>query len=176
MKKLDINEQALMEFKDIGFNCNTIEELEEALSDEFASLYNGGEMDAQVAYSEMNYKYQDLLEKYFVYSLSKEDETWSIGIGERFKEKDLQKYIGTVNSYYENNVNGKSIEGLNDLLSFLDYQVYKDMSNVGCDVFNALRMILEELNLEECFKVVGADGEPSIISVQRLIGKFSSSL
>lgn len=134
-----------------------MDELLNQLSDKFANQCDNFD-DAQEAFDELDAEYNFLLGKYFVYSLSDEGERWYVSEGDTFLIEELPKYIASYKEYYGNH----NITTVDDLTSVLEHRVMKDMSNAGCDPKTALRMILDDLDLNGKFRIYGADGTPKI--------------
>lgn len=139
----------------------TMEELEEILSEKFASYLQYSE-DAQEACDNMfNLEYDGLMKKYpFVYSLSGKNEVWSVGIEDSFDYSKEHDYITIFNEVYD-----EEFEDISDVASKLENQIMKTMSNCGCDVFNAFNLIVQEdfpEDVESIFFIDNADGTPSI--------------
>ena len=117
------------------------DELLEFLSNEFANEYENCD-DAQKAYNNVNDKYDGLLGEYFVYTLG--TESWRITTQEGAELNDLLEAIELWNNYY-----GSDVKDIEDFCSELENRIYKDMSNAGCDVFNALTMIADDVGFDK---------------------------
>lgn len=139
---------------------DSIEELLDILSEEFASNYDRIG-DAQLAFDTLEDENKELMKDIcFLYNLSG-DSSWSITTGDGYKEENLDKYIKAIRECYDD----ESIETLQDVLWKIEHRVDKDMCNAGCDMFTALDMILtEDLDLgdDDVFVIDGADEEPRI--------------
>lgn len=153
-----MKEQALQELRAVTNQpLNTLKEAEDYLSERLQEVYIEQD-DAQEAFDALDTELNGLLGKYFVYTLSGKDGEWHVGTGDAFDDTKLDDYIEAFQEHYN-----EEFESLDDLTSKLEYRVMKDMSNAGCDAFNALAMILEEdLLLDGVFAILGADEEPRI--------------
>lgn len=97
------------------------------------------EGDAQLAYDALANEYP-FIHEYFAYMMLGFD----IEVVSTEFERDM---IESFNNYYDDDC-----ETLNDVAFKLKSQVYKAMSNAGCDVLTAFESISEDINLEglEC--------------------------
>lgn len=141
-------------------NVSSINEVLNILSKSFQENYNKLG-DAQDAYDVVAEEYGDILkEACFVYNLSGSN-VWDVSTGRGYDENQLPRYLDIIKSCYTD----KKIKTLNDILSSIQKDVEKTMSNVGCDMFTALNLILEEdlyqLN-SDVFVISNADCEPRI--------------
>lgn len=133
------------------------ENLEQILSEEFQANLRI-QNDAQIAFNMLDSSLEGLLSQYFCYTLTEPEHSWTVTIGEEFKEANLNEYLSSFKEHYSEN-----FTSLNDMISKLENQIIKDMSNSGCDCKSAIAMILEEdLDLEGIFTISGADAEPRI--------------
>lgn len=138
-----------------------IKEVLDMLSEEFQENYNRIG-DAQEAYDTLVDENSDLMKNHlFVYNLSGESE-WSVSTGKGYKESSLEEYINIVKECYSD----EKISTLDDVLSKIERDVQKTMSNAGCDMFTALNLILQEdlheFYGEDIFVIDGADCEARI--------------
>lgn len=162
-KKDIINNEIVEKFNSMYENkVSNINEILDELSETFQDYY-GRLNDAQNAFNCVADEYSDLMKGYcFVYSLSG-DGTWSVDTGDGYNESDIANYI---NIAKENYIHDDDIEDIYDVLSLLENDVMDTMSNVGCDPFTALNLILEEdfcdLPSNDIFVISGADEEPRI--------------
>lgn len=141
----------------LGVKFNNSKELEELLSEKFREAMENN-VDAQLAFNELDSEVSGLLNKYCCYYLTDNGVSWSVDTGDLFNNSNIELYLSKFKDEY--NEEFKSIE---DMTSKLENKVLKDMSNAGCDCKSALRMILEEdLDLVGVFSIVGADAEPTI--------------
>lgn len=140
---------------------DNIKDILNILSEEFQANYD--EMgDAQAAYDTLVDEHKDLMANHvFVYNLSGNIK-WSISTGEGYKPEKLQEYVNIVKESYSD----ENIATLEDVLSKIERDVLKTMSNVGCDMFTSLNLILQEdlheFYGEDIFVVDGADAEARI--------------
>lgn len=115
---------------------SSYEELLDVLSEMFANQYEGYS-DAQEAFDDLNdYLEGKLNEHCGVYTLGTEEWHIKIDVKEPEKLNALMKQWG---EYYG------SVSDADDLASSMEHRVMKDMSNVGCDVHNALAMLCSEV-------------------------------
>lgn len=148
--------------KILDSSVETIDELEDILSDKFQEYLDCSE-DAQDAYDNMSdCEYEGLIKKYaFVYSLSGKNESWYIDLGENFNDSKKDYYLNIFSEIYNEN-----FKDIYDVTSILENEIMKIMSNCGCDVFNAFNLIIEENFPEEIdesiFVVANADSAPRI--------------
>lgn len=130
---------------------NTYEELLEVLSEMFTDVYYHNS-DAQEAFDELDDELDGLLNKHTgVYYLGTNE--WSIELDTRDDTK-IKELIKEWNSYY-----GSNIESIEDLTSAIEHRVCKDMSNAGCDVFNALAMLCNDVFSEPDIAIVDIGDE-----------------
>lgn len=116
---------------------STYDELLAVLSEMFQDKYSKYP-DAQEAFDDLDDDLNGLLTKNCgVYSLGTKE--WEIKI-EQMNEKTKEKHIKDWNEYY-----GSEIKDLDDLADSITHRVMKDMSNAGCDVYNALAMIIDDV-------------------------------
>ena len=138
-----------------------ISEVLDILSEEFDKIYSRL-LDAQMAYDELYYEYEDVMKDHcFVYNLSG-DSTWSVLTGDNYNDENDTEYINKAREIYPD----YKIEAIDDVLSIMEIDVENTMCNVGCDMFTALDLILEEdfpeFYREGIFEISGADEEPRI--------------
>lgn len=151
-------EMIIKKFEELfGEKFTDMKSLEEKLSDKFEENCDKVD-DAQVAFDNLDDDTNQLLGQYFCYTLSAKGETWGVNISSEFDNKSFPQYKKSFEDYYNQEFNT-----VDDMLSKLERQVMKTMSNVGCDAKTALNMILEEdLILEGVFRIYGADATPRI--------------
>lgn len=117
---------------------SSIDELEYVLSQMFSDEYDRAS-DAQEAFDDLNNELDGLLYEHgAVYHLG--DKEWEIVCSSEVSEEVIEKIINQWNNYY-----GKDISDINDLCSAIEYRVTKDMGNCGCDAYNALSMICDDV-------------------------------
>lgn len=142
-------------------NIKSVTEILDILSESFQEHYDILS-DAQDAYNATDDDFKEIMsECCFVYSLSG-SENWNISTGFDYDESQLSNYIKIVRENY----NDANIKTLDDILDKIERQVEKTMSNVGCDMYNALTMILDEdlcyLSDKNIFCISGANCEGRI--------------
>ena len=166
--KKDINNYLVAKYNELYDNkIKDVEDILDILSLEFEKRFNilG---DAQDAYNEVEDEYSELMnssdEICFVYNLSG-DGNWYVTTGDNFKEENLEKYLNIINKQYKRFSFDPEAKDLGDILALLERQVDKTMCNGGCDMFTALKLILDddlpELD-KKVFVIEGADCEPKI--------------
>lgn len=117
---------------------SSIDELEDVLSQMFSDEYDRAS-DAQEAFDDLNDELNGLLNKHCaVYCLGTKE--WSIICSSEASEELIKKSIDEWNDYYD-----KNVADIDDLCSSINVRVMKDMSNCGCDVYNALAMICDDV-------------------------------
>lgn len=118
-----------------GVDFSTKEEFLTYLSDKFKSILENSD-DAQEAFNLLDNDYSYYLSALgCVYSLF-DGENWQINIKE-----DLLDFISL--NEFSNEWNEK-VNSIEDVESILTHKVMNTMSNVGCDVYNALKLELED--------------------------------
>lgn len=114
------------------------EELLDVLSNMFEEEYEKYS-DAQEAYDNIDDTLNGLLNKHCgVYTLGSKE--WEIICSNEATQETINNMITDWNEYY-----GTSISDINDLCGSVTHRVMKDMSNAGCDVYNALAMICNDV-------------------------------
>lgn len=122
-----------------GVDFSTKEEFLTYLSDKFKSILENSD-DAQEAFNLLDNDYSYYLSSLgCVYSLF-DGENWQINIKE-----DLLDFISL--NEFSNEWNEK-VNSIEDVESILTHKVMNTMSNVGCDVYNALKLELEDFPSE----------------------------
>lgn len=122
-----------------GVDFSTKEEFLTYLSDKFKSILENSD-DAQEAFNLLDNDYSYYLSALgCVYSLF-DGENWQINIKE-----DLLDFISL--NEFSNEWNEK-VNSIEDVESILTHKVMNTMSNVGCDVYNALKLELEDFPSE----------------------------
>lgn len=118
-----------------GVDFSSKEEFLSYLSDKFKSILENSD-DAQEAFNLLDNDYSYYLSALgCVYSLF-DGENWQINIKE-----DLLDFISL--NEFSNEWNEK-VNSIEDVESILTHKVMNTMSNVGCDVYNALKLELED--------------------------------
>lgn len=118
-----------------GFDFSSKEEFLSYLSDKFKSILENSD-DAQEAF--------DLLDNDYSYYLSTLGCVYSLFDGKNWKiniKEELLDFISLDEFSKEWNEKVNSIE---DVESILTHKIMNTMSNVGCDVYNALNLELED--------------------------------
>ncbi|MBQ8998986.1 MAG: hypothetical protein IJ086_09925 [Clostridium sp.] len=162
LNKEELNKNIVNDFNLIQkTKVKNIQDVLDILSERFREIYDNKD-DAQEAYNELTLEYPELMNKYcFAYTLS-EGNGWSVSTGSDYNEEDLDKYLKVINEHYYH----FSHDCLDDILSSIENDICNTMSNVGCDMFTALNLILEEDLYEfedkNIFVIAGADCEPKI--------------
>lgn len=130
-------------------------ELLDVLSEIFAHQYEEYS-DAQDAFDDLNdYLDGKLNQHRGVYTLGTEEWRIKIDVKEPEKLNDLMEQWGKCYG---------SVSDADDLASSIEHRVMKDMSNAGCDVYNALDMICSEVfdEVDNIDSFIYVDmGEPS---------------
>lgn len=117
---------------------SSIDELEDVLSQMFSDEYDRAS-DAQEAFDDLNDELNGLLNKHCaVYCLGTKE--WSIVCSSEASEELIKKSIDKWNDYY-----GKNVANIDGLCSSINFRVMNDMSNCGCDAYNALSMICDDV-------------------------------
>lgn len=132
-----ITPMSLLEIANVitGVDFSTKEEFLTYLSDKFKSILENSD-DAQEAFNLLDNDYSYYLSALgCVYSLF-DGENWQINIKE-----DLLDFISL--NEFSNEWNEK-VNSIEDVESILTHKVMNTMSNVGCDVYNALKLELED--------------------------------
>ena len=122
-----------------GVDFSTKEEFLTYLSDKFKSILENSD-DAQEAF--------DLLDNDYSYYLSALGCVYSLFDGENWKiniKEELRDFISL--DEFSNEWNEK-VNSIEDVESILTHKVMNTMSNVGCDVYNALSLELEDFPSE----------------------------
>lgn len=118
-----------------GVDFSSKEEFLSYLTDKFKSILENSD-DAQEAFNLLDNDYSYYLSALgCVYSLF-DGENWQINIKE-----DLLDFISL--NEFSNEWNEK-VNSIEDVESILTHKVMNTMSNVGCDVYNALKLELED--------------------------------
>ena len=74
------------------------------------------------------------------YSLTNNTKKWSVEAGESYKDSDEEKYIDIARKVY-----GKDyIEIIDDVFDMVEDSVTDVMSDEGCNVFNALELVMKK--------------------------------
>lgn len=136
-----ITPMSLLEIANVitGVDFSTKEEFLTYLSDKFKSILENSD-DAQEAFNLLDNDYSYYLSALgCVYSLF-DGENWQINIKE-----DLLDFISL--NEFSNEWNEK-VNSIEDVESILTHKVMNTMSNVGCDVYNALKLELEDFPSE----------------------------
>lgn len=142
--------------KVIGIKISDKEELENYLTDKFQNYVKNSE-DIQEAFDTMDIELNKLLGKYCCYSISKNKDGWRVAASKNYTKDSLPKILNNWNKY-----NNSNIDDLDEILGSLEFKMMKYMSNIGCDAFNALSMILKEVKLENYFFIDNVSDSPSI--------------
>ena len=117
---------------------STYEELLNVLSDMFSDIYNKSS-DAQEAFDDLNDNLDGFLNKHCgVYTLGIQE--WTIKIYTEASNETIEQSIQDWNSYYCD-----SLSSIDELCDSITHRIIKDMSNCGCDVYNALTMLCEDV-------------------------------
>ena len=117
---------------------SSIDELENVLSQMFSDEYDKVS-DAQEAFDNLDDELNGLLNEHCaVYHLGIKE--WSIVCSSEASEELIKKSINQWNDYYD-----KNISDIDELCSAIEYRVTKDMCNCGCDAYNALSMICDDV-------------------------------
>ncbi|QST02418.1 hypothetical protein IMZ31_23495 (plasmid) [Pontibacillus sp. ALD_SL1] len=134
-------------------NEKTFDDMMDTLSEEFGEFVDDFE-DAQMAYDEIDSEYEGFISEHFVYSLSEDDETWSVEVGNGYNEEVIQN----VQEAYDRD----DLTTTEEVVAFMERKVMKDMDNAGCDPYTALRMNLEDVGVDDAFVIRGAEAEPRL--------------
>lgn len=137
VKNKYITQMSLLEVANAvtGFDFSSKEEFLSYLSDKFKSILENSD-DAQEAF--------DLLDNDYSYYLSTLGCVYSLFDGKNWKiniKEELLDFISLDEFSKEWNEKVNSIE---DVESILTHKIMNTMSNVGCDVYNALNLELED--------------------------------
>jgi hypothetical protein len=161
-KNKALNGQIVEKFNEIyDMKVTSAREVLDYLSEEFQDNCKYSS-DVEDAFDTLYTEHKEFMADFpFAYSLSEEDDVWTIGKGSGFKKENESKYIEIAKEIYTD------IEDLDDVLSSIEAQVMNTMSNSGCDVFNALNHVvsedLEDIKDMDVFSVIGADAEPRVV-------------
>ena len=146
-----------------GQNFETKEEFLNYLSNEFNSKLEETE-DAQDAFNNLDDDYSNYLSSIgCVYSLF-DGQDWEINVDDNiFNTCSLETF--------QNVLNDNSLKTIDNIASKLTSNVMNIMSNVGCDVFNALKLQLDDFdeNLEDLIIVYSNGDGPKIELVDDLL-------
>lgn len=133
-------------------NFSSFDELVQVLSDMFEDMYSKYS-DAQEAYCDLDDDLDNCLSKNgAVYCLGTKE--WEVKI-DNIDEKAKEQLYKNWNDYYNSEIND-----IDDLVSAISHRIMKDMSNAGCDVHNALAMIINDV-FGECNCIYVDIGEES---------------
>lgn len=145
MKKEEIIMKDFLELKEKGFiegEFNNISELCDLLSDLLCIIYEE-QNDLQSAFNMLNLILGGLINKHqCVYTVG--TKPWEILYNEDQPDDVLRDALNKWNEYYDDNN-----ETIDDLCSSVMHRLLDTMSNVGCDVFNALKMILDDIDVKD---------------------------
>ena len=117
---------------------SSYDELLDVLSEMFSDEYEK-ESDAQDAFNNLDEELGGLLGKYCaVYTLGTKE--WVIECSGDVSKEKIEEVIASWNDYYDDN-----LADINDLCDSITHRVMKDMSNCGCDVYNALSALCDDV-------------------------------
>lgn len=117
---------------------SSIDELEDVLSQMFSDEYDRAS-DAQEAFNNLNDELNGLLNKHCaVYCLGTKE--GSIVCSSEASEELIEKSINEWNDYYDEN-----ISDIDELCSVIEHRVTEGKCNCGCDAYNALSMICDDV-------------------------------
>ena len=137
----------------MGFQYNSVDEMCASLSEKFSEKREYID-DAQEAFNSLNDEFSGYLGYLgFVYSIFGGD-SWHVNMLDCSEPilKDVCKFF-----------DDKKILTSDDAIAAVENRVMKTMSNVGCDVYNALSLEMEE-GLPNVFEIV-SDGKGDIITL-----------
>lgn len=137
----DVVLKEFLELKERGLikdSFSTYEELLDVLSDMFTNEYEHSD-DAQDAYNDLDDALENKISKFCgVYTLGSEE--WDICFNENISIEEKETALNQWNEYY-----CSDNSSIDDLTSSIIHRVMKDMCNCGCDVYNALSMIIDDV-------------------------------
>ena len=122
-----------------GVDFSTKEEFLTYLSDKFKSILENSD-DAQEAF--------DLLDNDYSYYLSALGCVYSLFDGENWKINIKEELLDFISLDEFSNEWNEKVNSIEDVESILTHKVMNTMSNVGCDVYNALSLELEDFPSE----------------------------